>query len=382
MPGILAAARPPSQEEERDMTGRISALAGAIVAAFAALIIALASVPANAEDKPTLTVGAIYVGSVNDYGYNRAMKDGLEEMKRNIPGLKLIEAENVPETAESQRIMEGMIQQGATLIFATSFGHQQFAFNLAKAHPEVVFEHAGGWMQAPNFGNFFGATQAAWYPMGVAAAKMTKSNTLGFVVGVPIGYAIGNVNAFEMGARSVNSSVRTRVVVTGGWADKAKEATAADALIDQGADVVTMHVDSPATILQVAEGRGVHSIGFQSVEAGTLVPKGWLTGLGFTWGPFMTATAKSVMAGTFKPAMVREGLGQMMAVAPFGTAVPDDVRKLVTEAADRVAKGFNPFTGPVTDNAGVVRIQAGEAWGGDKMGNFDWYVEGVVGKAK
>ena len=143
-------------------------------------------------------------------------------------------------------------------------------------------------MQAPNFGNFFGATQTAWYPMGVAAGKMTKSNTLGFVVGLPIGYAIGNVNAFELGARSVNPKAQTRVVVTGGWADKAKEAAAANALIDQGADVVTMHVDFPATIIQLADSRGVYSIGFQSIEARQLAPKGWITGLGFTWGPFMT----------------------------------------------------------------------------------------------
>jgi hypothetical protein len=120
--------------------------------------------------------------------------------------------------------------------------------------------------------------------MGVAAGKMTKSNTLGFVVGVPIGYAIGNVNAFELGARSVNPAAKTRVVVTGGWSDKAKEAEAANALIDQGADIVTMHVDSPATIIQVAEGRGSYSIGFQSLEARVLAPKGWLTGLGFTPG--------------------------------------------------------------------------------------------------
>jgi basic membrane protein A and related proteins len=357
---------------------RISALAATLAIALALL----ATAPISAQQKPPLTVGAIFVGSVNDYGYNRSMKDGLDEMKRNIPGLKLITAENVPETAESERIMEGMIQQGAKLIFATSFGHQQFAFNLAKAHPDVVFEHAGGWMQAPNFGNFFGATQAAWYPMGVAAGKMTKSNTLGFVVGVPIGYAIGNVNAFEMGARSVNPKVQTRVVVTGGWSDKAKEAAAANALIDQGADVVTMHVDSPATIIQTAEGRGAFSIGFQSIATRELAPKGWITGLGFTWGPFMTETAKSVIAGSFKPAMVRQGLGSMMAVAPFGAKVPADVRALVTASADKVAQGFNPFTGPVTDNAGAVRIAAGESWGGDKMGNFDWYVEGVIGKAK
>src|SRR6202023_2983320 len=288
-----------------------------ISAACAALLAVFAAGPAAAQDKPSLTVGAIYVGSVNDYGYNRAMKDGLDEMKRNIPGLKLIEAENVPESAESERVMEGMIQQGAKLIFATSCGHQQFAFNLAKTHPDVYFEHAGGWMQAPNFGNFFGATQAAWYPMGVAAGKMTKSNTLGFVVGVPIGYALGNVNAFEMGARSVNPAAQTRVVVTGGWSDKAKEAAAANALIDQGADIVTMHVDSPATIIQAAASRNAYAIGFQSIEAAQLAPKFWITGLGFTWGPFMTETAKSVIGGTFKPAVGRVGLGpRMIAGAP------------------------------------------------------------------
>ncbi len=354
-----------------------------LTACVAALSALLGAGPGMAQNKPPLTVGAIYVGSVNDYGYNRSMKDGLLEMQKSIPGLKLIEAENVPETADSERVMEGMIQQGAKLIFATSFGHQQFAFNLAKTHPDVVFEHAGGWMQAPNFGNFFGATQAAWYAMGVAAGKMTKSGTLGFVVGVPIGFAIGNVNAFEIGARSVNPKAQTRVVVTGSWSDKPKEAAAANALMDQGADVVTMHVDSPATVILAAEGRGAYSIGFQSTEARQLAPKGWLTGLGFTWGPFMTATAKDVIAGTFRPAMVRQGLGEgMMAVAPFGAAVPEDVRALVTAAADKIASGFNPFAGPVADNTGVIRIKDGESWGGDKMGDLDWYVEGVIGKAK
>ncbi len=244
-------------------------------------LLLLAALPAAAATG--LTVGAIYVGSVNDYGYNRAMHDGLMAMKDAVPGLVVLEAENVPESAEAARVMEGMIQQGAKLIFATSFGHQQFAFDLAKKHPDVVFEHAGGWMQAANFGNFFGATQAAWYPMGVAAGKMTRSNTLGFVAGVPIGYVIGNINAFALGARSVNPDAQVRVVVTGSWCDKAKEASATNALIDQGADVVAMHVDSPATVIQVAESRGAYSIGFQSIEARALAPKGWLTGLGFTW---------------------------------------------------------------------------------------------------
>jgi basic membrane lipoprotein Med (substrate-binding protein (PBP1-ABC) superfamily) len=348
---------------------------------MAACLLLLITQPAHAESP--LTVGAVYVGSVNDYGYNQAMHEGLEAMKAAIPGLTLLEAENVPETAEVDRVMKGMIQQGAKLIFATSFGYQQFAFDLSKKNPEVVFEHAGGWLQSPNFGNFFGATQAAWYPMGVAAGKMTKSNTLGFVVGVPIGFAIGNVNAFELGARSVNPKAQVRVVVTGSWSDKTKETAAANALIDQGADVLTMHVDSPATIIRAAEKHGVHSIGFQSVAARALAPKGWITGIGFHWGPFMTATAKSVIAHEFKPAMVREGLGEgMLAVAPFGAKVPKDVQALVNAAVEKVSKGYNPFTGPMTDNKGVVRLKEGESLGGDKMGGLDWYVDGVIGEAK
>ena len=127
----------------------------------------------------------------------------------------------------------------------------------------------------------------------------------------------------------------------------------------------------------------VHSGSAQSLEARALAPKDWVTGLGFTWGPFMTETAKSVIAGTFKPAMVREGLGEgMMAIAPFGPAVTEDTQKLVAAAADKIAKGYNPFTGTVVDNTGTIRIKEGEAWGGDKMGSFDWYVDGVIGKAK
>jgi len=348
----------------------------------AAIALALCLSRPVAADKPRLVIGAIYVGSVNDYGYNRSFHDALAQVARDLPGVKLLEAENVPESAEAERVLEGMIRQGARLIFPTSFGHQEPAFKVAKRHPNVYFEHAGGWMRAPNFGVFFGSTQMAWYPMGVAAGKMTKSNKLGFVIGMPIGFALGNVNAFQLGARSVNPNAQTIVVVTGGWSDKAKEAAAANALLDQGVDVVAMHVDSPATIIQTAEARGAMSIGFQSVEAQALAPKGWITGLGFTWARFFTDVASDVMKGQFASSATYRGLGNMVAVAPFGPAVPEDVRQQVTGMADKVRDGFNPFTGPITDNQGKVQIPAGQSWGGDKMGNFDWYVEGVVGKVK
>ncbi len=350
--------------------------------AAAALTLALGPGPARAAEKPKLVIGAIYVGSINDYGYNRSFHDALTQVVADVPGVKLLEAENVPESAEAERVLEGMIRQGAKLIFPTSFGHQEPAFKVAKRHPDVYFEHAGGWMRAPNFGVFFGSTQTAWYPMGVAAGRMTKSGKLGFVIGMPIGFALGNVNAFQLGARSVNPKAQTIVVVTGGWSDKAKEAAAANALLDQGVDVVAMHVDSPATIIQTAEARGAFSVGFQSIEARALAPKGWITGLGFTWARFMKDVASDVMQGQFASSATYRGLGHMVAVAPFGDAVPEDVRKQVTEAADKVKDGFNPFTGPITDNEGTVQIPAGQSWGGDKMGNFDWYVEGVVGKVK
>lgn len=335
----------------------------------------------GADEQPVLIVGAIYVGSVNDAGYNQAMKEGLEEMKKNIPGIKLLEAENVPEGAEAERVIENMIQQGATLIFPTSFGHMEPAANVAERHPEVIFMHAGGWIQTDNFGNYYGNMPPSFYPMGVAAGKMTKTNKLGFVIGLPIGWSIANVNAFHLGARSVNPDVETTVVVTGGWLDRAKETAAANALIDKGVDVLTMHVDSPGTIIQTAEERGVYSIGFQSLAAQKFAPKGWITGLGFTWGGVMTEAAQQVIDGTWKSQMLRKGIDEgYITVAPFGEAVPEDVRKIILGAVAELAEGFNIFTGPIKDQEGNIRLSEGETVSAGDLGNFDWYAEGIIGK--
>ena len=348
---------------------------------LAILLIFVFQMTVVSSEQPVLIVGAIYVGSVNDAGYNQAAKEGLEEMKKNIPGIKLLEAENVPEGAEAERVIEGMIQQGATLIFPTSFGHMEPALNVAERHPEVTFMHAGGWMQTDNFGNYYGNMPPSFYPMGVAAGKMTKTNKLGFVIGLPIGWSIANVNAFHLGARTVNPDVTTTVVVTGGWLDRAKETAAANALIDQGCDVLTMHVDSPGTIIQTAEERGVYSIGFQSLAAQKFAPKGWITGLGFTWGGVMTEAAQQVIDGTWKSQMLRKGIDEgYITVAPFGEAVPEDVRKIVLDAVARLAEGFNVFTGPIKDQEGNIRLSEGETVSAGDMGNFDWYAEGIIGK--
>lgn len=348
---------------------------------FAILLTFAFPMTVGADEQPVLIVGAIYVGSVNDAGYNQAMKEGLEEMKKNIPGIKLLEAENVPEGAEAERVIENMIQQGATLIFPTSFGHMEPAANVAERHPDVIFMHAGGWIQTDNFGNYYGNMPPSFYPMGVAAGKMTKTNKLGFVIGLPIGWSIANVNAFHLGARTVNPDVETTVVVTGGWLDRAKETAAANALIDKGVDVLTMHVDSPGTIIQTAEERGVYSIGFQSLAAQKFAPKGWITGLGFTWGGVMTEAAQQVINGTWKSQMLRKGIDEgYITVAPFGEAVPEDVRKIILGAVADLAEGFNIFTGPIKDQEGNIRLSEGETVSAGDLGNFDWYAEGIIGK--
>ena len=332
---------------------------------------------------PCLIIGALYGGPINDAGYNQAMHEAVIAIKTNIACVKVIEAENVPDEAGATSTMENMIQQGAKMIFATAFNHQYPALDLSKKYADVIFEHAGGWEMGANFANFFGKPPDAWYMMGIAAGKMTTSNKLGFVAAFPLGWTSTFINAFELGAKSVNPKVQTIVAYTFSWGDRAKEADTTNSLINQGADVITMHVDSPATIIQTAEARGAMSIGFQSIESRKLAPKGWITGLGFTWGKFMTQVAQSVIDGAFKPGFVRQGIAEgMMGVAPFGPKVPADVQKLVNDAVASLAKGFNPFTGPIKDNKGVVRIAQGEAWGGDKMGNFDWFVEGVIGQAK
>jgi len=336
------------------------------------------------EVAPCLIIGALYVGSVNDAGYNQAMHDSLMEVKKNIPCVKILEAENVYEGPAAETTMETMIQEGAKLIFATSFGHQEYAMNVAQKHPDVVFEHAGGWMMADNFANFYAKVPDTWYLLGVAAGKMTNSNKLGFVAAMPLGWTLTFVNAFELGAQSVNPDAETIVTFTGSWSDRAKEAAATDALINQGVDVITMHVDAPGTVIQTAEARGVYSIGFQSLAAQKFAPEYWITGTGFTFGGIMTWMAQSVIDGTWEPKFIRCSIGEgCMALAPFGPKVPDDVKTKVNQLlADLNAGQLVVFAGPIVDQDGTVRVAEGETLSDEEMGNVDWFVKGVIGQPK
>lgn len=333
---------------------------------------------------PCLIVGALYGGPMNDAGYNQAMHESMVEMTRNISCVKLIEAENVPDEAGAKTTMENMIQQGAKLIFATAFNHQNPAFELAKTHKDVIFEHAGGWMMSDNFANYFGAPPNSWYAMGVAAGLMTKSNKIGFVAAFPMGWTVTFINAFTLGAKSVNPKVQTIVAYTFNWGDRAKEADTTNSLINQGVDLITMHVDSPSTVISTAESRGIYSIGFQDLAAQQFAPEYWVTGTGFTLGQKVTWLTSTVIDKTWKPIFLRCSVKDgCMAIAPFGSKVPKDVQDKVLQAMKDADDGkVVVFKGPIKDQSGAVKVAEGETLTDDTLSALDWFVEGVVGSPK
>jgi basic membrane protein A len=328
-----------------------------------------------------MIIGALHGGPINDAGYNQAMHESVMAIKENIACVEIIEAENVPDEAGATSTMENMIQQGARMIIATAFNHQYPALELSNKYPHVIFEHAGGWEMGANFANFFGEPPNGWYLMGVAAGLTTESNLLGFVAAFPLGWTLTFVNAFTLGAQSVNPDVQTIVAYTFSWGDAAKEADTTNSLINQGADVITMHVDSPATVLSTAESRGAWSIGYQSLAAQQFAPEYWISGTGLTLGGTLTWLASTVLDGTWEPIFLRCGIeDDCMAIAPFGPNVPESVEDGVTRARVRMLAGdIVVFSGPILDQEGTVRVAEGDVLSEEQMGSTDWFVEGVIG---
>lgn len=329
-------------------------------------------------------VGALHVGSINDAGYNQAHHAGLVAMTENLPNVRLIEAENVPESADAERVMESMIQQGAQMIFPQSFGYLDPALNVAEKYPDVIFMHPAGFKTADNLGTYWGNNFEAMYLTGIAAGAATESGKLGFITAFPIPNILASVNAFHLGAKSVNPDVETTLVMNSAWVDPAKEAAATNALADAGVDVVTMIVDSPVTVVQTAEERGIKVVGFHSDALEEFAPEGWLTGVAYTWGPLYTRLVESVMDGTWTNEQIRGGIEtDYVTLAEYGPSVSEETKQLIADAEAALINGeLNIFEGPIVDNEGNVQIPEGEAGGIDLLDTTDWLVEGVVGQTE
>ncbi len=340
--------------------------------------------PTVAQGQEKLKVGILHIGSINDAGYNQAHSEGVQAMKKNLPNVEVIQVENVPEGADAERVMENMIKQGAKLIIPASFGYLDPALKIARKYPDVKFMHPGGFKLAPNLGTYWASTPEAFYLMGIAAGKTTKTNKAGYVVALPISFFLANINAFHLGARSVNPKFETRVVFMGTFLDAPKEAIAAGTLLDLGVDVLGVIVDSPITVVQAAEKRGAYAIGYHNLGAQKFAPKGWISGIAFTWGELYTRFAKQVMDGSWKSEGIFGNLtSDYLTIAPFGPAVPADAIKLVNDTKQEFIAGKkNVFQGPLKDNKGVERVKAGEVFPLTGIGKMDWLVEGIIGQSR
>jgi basic membrane protein A and related proteins len=341
---------------------------------------------AFAADK--VVVGVIYVGPKDDYGYNQAQAQAAAAIKK-LPGVTVIEEEKVPETVDVQKTMASMIEQdGAVLIFPTSFGYfDPHVIKMAEKYPKVRFAHCGGlWNEAKhpkNSGSYFGYIDECQYLNGVVAGYTTKSKKLGFIAAKPIPQVLRNINAFTLGAQSVNPAITTQVIFTGDWALPVKEAEAANSMIDQGIDVITMHVDSPKVIVETCERRGIYVCGYHANQA-ALAPKGYLTGAEWNWLTPYTVHVKAVQAGTPMNNFLRGGLKEgFVKTSAYGPAVSDAAKKTADGVKAKMMKDeFVIFKGPLKDNTGKVVIPGGTAYKQQDvvLEQMNYLVAGVAGK--
>ena len=346
---------------------------------FLLLTLFLVPGPAAAADK----IGFIYVGPAADYGYNMSMDLGRIYVEKNVKDVTTSTFEQVPESAEVERVMERLINSGHNIIFATSYGYLDHAIRVGQRYPKVTFLHAGGLKTSANVGTYWADSDDGMYLAGMVAGSVSKSGKLGFVGAFQIPQLFRSINAFTMGAQAVNPKATTTVVWTGGWWEPQKEAEAANAFADQGIDVIAEQVDSPITLAQVAEKRNIWIVG-KDVNVMDRAPKSWLTGVSWNWGPMMAKLVEEVRAGKWKPSHVRGNLATGNAVLdPFGPAVPEAVRtKVLATKADILAGKKVVWQGPITKQDGSSAAGAGQKMSLEQIETMNYLVKGVVGSTK
>ncbi|GAB0115907.1 BMP family ABC transporter substrate-binding protein [Acidisoma sp. C75] len=354
-------------------------------AIFGAAATAASLVAREAEAAP-FTVGFIYVGSTNDYGYNQSHAEGAAAV-RKLAGVKVVEQSRVPETVACDNAMASMIHlDGASLLFPTSFGYfDPYVLKAAKANKSVNFMHCGGlWSPGDpiNAHSYFGYIDEAVYVAGIVAGHMTKTKKFGFVAAKPIPQVLRNINAFTLAAQSVDPSITTKVIFTGDWFMPVREADATNSLADQGVDVITCHVDSPKVVIETAEKRGLFTCGYHTDQA-PLAPKGYLTGAEWNWTYLYPKWVGEMRAGQTLPNFIRGGFREnFVKSSPYNAIVPASVRAQADAVRDQFKAGtFSIFKGPIKDNKGNTILAAGQVLGEhDKtLESMSYLVAGVTG---
>jgi len=348
------------------------------LASAVALLVASASL-LNAQ--APMKVGFVYVGPVGDSGWTFQHDLGRKQMEAALKGKVTTQfVENVPEGADSERVIREMAQSGAKIVFATSFGYMNPALKVAEQFPNTVFMHATGYKTAPNLGQYDGRFYEGRYLNGVIAGKMTKSNVAGYVGSFPIPEVVMGINAFTRGMRSVNPKAEVRVIWVNSWVDPGKEREAALTLIAQGADMLVHETDT-AAVNQAAQEKGVKVFCYNSDEL-KYAPKAQLGGTILTWGDYYTKVVSDVLAGQWKTGFIWGGLKEgFIKMAPMSAQVPKAVQDQVKSLEAQIKTGkFHPFTGPVVDQDSKVRVAAGQTIADADLQKMDYFVQGVASK--
>jgi basic membrane protein A len=358
----------------KNLSARAAACAPSLLFALACALL----IP-NAPAAEPLKVGFVYVSPVGQAGWTFQHDQGRRAMERALgPAVKTTIVEAVPEGADAERVMRDLVAQGHKLIFATSFGYLEPALRVAADHPDVKFEHAGGYKTAPNLNTYNARLYEARWLAGWLAGRTSRTGVSGYVAAFPLPEVIQGINAYTLGMRSANPKAQVRVLWLDTWFDPARERDAALALANGGADVLTHHSASPA-VPQAAEEKGLKVIAYQS-DMAHVAPKAQLAAVAADWGGYYTRVARAVAAGRWKAQPVwggiADGMVQLAAVQP---ALPAALRAELEQRRQALAVGkTSPFEGRIVDQAGGVRLASGRL-DDASIARMDWFVDGVVG---
>ncbi len=345
----------------------------------AAALIAVSTAAAHAADEP-LKVGFVYVGPVSDHGWSYQHDQGRKALEAALGDkVQTTYVENVPEGADAERVINDLAARGNRLIFTTSFGFMNPTLKVASRWPDVKFEHATGYKRADNLATYAARFYEGRYVVGKIAGRMTESNVVGYIGSYPIPEVIRGINSAFLAARSVNPDVQFKIVWVNSWYDPGKERDAAKVLIDQGADVLLQHTDSPAPV-QFAEQAGVWAVG-QSSDMSAFGPKAHLTAITDVWDDYYIARAQAEIDGSWQSMDTWGGLASgMVVITDYNPAIPEDVVAEAEETRKAIIDGtLHPFAGPIHNQAGELVVPEGETASDKQLLSMDYYVQGIEG---
>ncbi len=325
--------------------------------------------------------GFIYVGPPTDFGWSYEHDQGrlaVEEAFGDAVETSFVAS--VPEGADAERVMTQMALGGADIIFSTSFGYMDPTLNVAAKFPNVKFEHATGYKRADNVSTYSARFYEGRHVIGLIAGRMTETNTVGYIASFPIPEVVRGINAAYLAAKSVNPDVQFKVVWVYTWFDPGKEADAANALIEQGADVIMQHTDSPAA-MTIAEEKGIMAFG-QASDMKQFGPNARLSSIIDNWAPYYIARVQAVMDGTWESTDTWDGIKPgMVGIGEFSDRIPADIQAEAQAAVDAIVAGtLHPFTGPINKQDGSVWLAEGETADDGTLAGMNFYVEGIEGE--